>query len=362
MKAIDIIASSYTLIRRLGRGGMGETWLARSPGPTRSVVLKFPFPDLIRVAALRRRFEREARLQDSISHPNVVKILGGDFSTEAPYLVSEFCPKDTVDRVLWNASFDTLVSSFAQVLNGLEAAHKHGIVHRDLKPSNILVDGDNNLKLADFGLAKQMTRETTTLTSSGAGLGTFRYMAPEQLKNAKNVDARADIFSFGIIAAEFMTQTRPPFASNELEEALNRRQPNLHVDVKKQTLQVIHRCIAIEPDRRYSSVAELVSSWSQLNVDPRVPNRFNPTWIDVLRQLTAVDLDTLQKVVSGDLTSADYQGYSDDDHGDFDLLDRLRRIGLVCGSEHHGDVGGGTGRCSFFGGTDGCRLVCLECD
>ena len=181
----------YELLSRIGAGGMGEVWKARDTRVGRLVAIK------VSRAEFSDRFERETRAIAALNHPNICHL----YDVGPNYLVMEYIEGEPVQGPM---EVGAVLKYAIQICHALEAAHHAGIVHRDLKPSNMLI-AKSGIKLLDFGLAKQNCDHkdvdvtiTTELTREGQILGTFQYMAPEQMEG-KEVDARTDIFSFGLV-------------------------------------------------------------------------------------------------------------------------------------------------------------------
>ncbi len=204
----------YEIAAEIGRGSMGVVYLARDPRLHREVALKtFELPAALgpeRRAEYQERFLREARAAASLSHPGIVTVYDVDWdaSRGTPFLAMEHVPGGTLrDLLERRGRLDpqealALVDSLAAALG---VAHEAGIVHRDVKPANILLDRDETVKIADFGVARYSTSE---LTRSGATLGSPAYMSPEQIRG-KRVDGRSDLFSLGVIFYEAICGTRP---------------------------------------------------------------------------------------------------------------------------------------------------------
>jgi serine/threonine-protein kinase len=213
-----VIAGRYTLLERIGEGGMGEVWAAKQSAPVqRKVAVKLIKKGMDSHSVL-ARFEAERQALAVMDHPNIAKILDGGVSDGSPYFVMElvwglpltrFCDQSRLpipDRL----------HLFVAVCQAVQHAHQKGIVHRDLKPSNILVrdvDGKPLPKIIDFGLAKALSgklTEESVSTQFGTIIGTLEYMAPEQAGlTVQDVDTRADIYSLGVILYELLTGLRP---------------------------------------------------------------------------------------------------------------------------------------------------------
>src|SRR5438552_14693489 len=217
----------YQIKPKLGEGGMGMVYRALDTKLNRPVAIKFLAGDLADAPA-RRRFQREAQMASSLNHPHILTVYDAGEFEGAAYLVTEFVDGGTLrnwvraQKCTWRQIVDLLVG----VADGLATAHAAGILHRDIKPANILVAKNGYAKLADFGLAKlaepERPREDSTLTMTEAGtrpgviVGTVAYMSPEQA-SGRGLDARSDIFSFGVLLYEQLGGRRPFSGVSELE-------------------------------------------------------------------------------------------------------------------------------------------------
>jgi serine/threonine-protein kinase len=205
-------------VSAIGAGGMGEVYRARDPKLGRDVAIKVLPEAFARDADRMARFQREAKVLASLSHPNIATIYGFEDSGANNALVMELVEGPTlVDRIKQvPIPVDEAVRIARQIADALEYAHEHGIVHRDLKPANVRVTNDDVVKVLDFGLAKALEGDESSIdistsptisrmaTMQGVLLGTAAYMAPEQAK-AKSVDRRADIWAFGCVLYEMLT-------------------------------------------------------------------------------------------------------------------------------------------------------------
>ena len=207
----------YEVVELLGAGGMGEVYRARDSRLGRDVALKVLHDDVARDPARLKRFELEARAVASLNHPHILTVhdVGSDDGT--PYVVSELLEGESLREVLSRRSpAQRQVLAWAvQAAQGLAAAHRKGIVHRDLKPENLFLTTDGRIKILDFGLAKQTAANlgSAELTESsptkpGVVMGTVAYMSPEQVQ-AQAVDARSDLFSFGVVLYELLGRKHP---------------------------------------------------------------------------------------------------------------------------------------------------------
>src|SRR6266446_4786213 len=220
---IGRVIGHYEVIDLIGRGGMGEVYRARDASLNRPVAIKFVSSEHVNESA-RRRFQQEARMASALNHPHIVTVHeAGEFEGQQ-YLVTEFIDGGTVrewadnNKPDWRQVIDLLIG----VADGLACAHEAGMLHRDIKPDNILVTKSGYAKLADFGLAKLTQDEelaeavTVSRTRPGVIIGTIAYMSPEQA-SGKPLDARSDIFAFGVVLYEILSGRKPFEGATELE-------------------------------------------------------------------------------------------------------------------------------------------------
>ena len=209
----------FELKKRLGKGGMGEVFLARQISLDRMVALKTLSKELAKKGDFVARFEREARSMAKIDHPNVVKIYAVDSFKGIHFAAIEYIDGKSVQNWLDHLGRLSIADAVYIAIVSAEAlkhAHSQNMVHRDIKPDNILITQKGVVKVADFGLAKAMD-EDVSMTQSGTGLGTPLYMAPEQARNAKHVDERVDIYALGATLYHLLTGKLPFMASTALE-------------------------------------------------------------------------------------------------------------------------------------------------
>jgi len=259
------LAPSFTLVRRLGAGGMGSVYLARDPVLKRLVAVKVMAPGLAADAAARARFEREAQAVASISHPNVVAVYSvGALENGVPYLVMQYVEGRTMaDRIAEGGPLDapTARRVLGEVSSALAAAHRKGVIHRDIKPSNILWDDESGRALVtDFGIAAVKQRgepqpADEKLTQTGMSLGTPAYMSPEQVL-AEPVTEKTDVYTLGLLGYELLTGTGPYQVASprELMAAHLRDTPrklsSVRADVDAELERLLEECLAKDAAKR----------------------------------------------------------------------------------------------------------------
>jgi serine/threonine-protein kinase len=247
----------YELVRVLGRGGMGEVWLARQKSLRRMVAVKVLPPRLAKDPEFVTRFDKEATALAALNHPHIVQIIDRGVAGEHYYFVMEYVEGRSLREVMRELSPSEALRMALQVARAIECAHDKDIIHRDLKPENILVDGRGHVKVADFGLAGIRRPDSRLqLTATAVAMGTLNYMAPEQRRDAKNVDGRADLFSFGVVLYEMLTGELPVGRfklPSERVEGLDAR-----VD------EVVARLLENEPEARYARAAEVCQALESL--------------------------------------------------------------------------------------------------
>jgi serine/threonine-protein kinase len=268
----DVLAGKYSVERVLGVGGMGVVVEAMHLELDERVALKFLLPAALENPEAATRFVREARAAVRIKSEHVVRVSDvGRLEDGAPYIVMEFLEGSDLSKLIDEGPIEVAdaVDYVLQACLAMSAAHGLGIVHRDLKPSNLFLtrrsDGSPVVKVLDFGISKVVARDKSEpgLTKTATPMGTPYYMSPEQLRSAKDVDHRTDIWALGVILFELFTRM-PPFQAESMPQlvaavlteppmALDKLCPDLPAELRA----VVNRCLEKDPARRYQSVAEL---------------------------------------------------------------------------------------------------------
>ncbi len=275
------IVGHYRILEKIGSGAMGEVFRARDERLGRDVALKLIRPASSDNLDHLRRFELEARAAAALNHPNIVAVYDVGFNEGSPYIVCELLQGKTLRKRLAEGALPVrLAVDYAlQIVQGLIAAHDRRIIHRDLKPENLFVTSDGRVKILDFGVAKlqsspedsaRSVEELTTVTRSGALIGTVAYMSPEQLRG-KAVDHRSDIFSVGAILYEMLTGRRAFRGETEVDTitAVLREEPpeinleQLRIPVSFQ--QIMRHCLEKEPENRFQSARDLAFALETLS-------------------------------------------------------------------------------------------------
>jgi eukaryotic-like serine/threonine-protein kinase len=275
----DIVGGKYRVERLLGEGGMGLVYAATNLALEQRVAIKLLRDEAASKPEAVERFTREARAAARIQSQHVARVLDIAFlESGAPYIVMEYLDGEDLAQVVARdgpLAIEDVVRHTLAACEALAEVHAQGMIHRDLKPSNLFLalraDGTRDVKVLDFGISKKVASEAggaanPALTRTAAVLGSPRYMSPEQLRSARDVDARSDIWALGVTLFELLSGAQP-FATGTLAEvcaAILKDQPTelatVRADLPFELCAVVHRCLEKDPDARFADLAELAAA------------------------------------------------------------------------------------------------------
>jgi serine/threonine protein kinase len=275
----------YEIVRSLGKGGMGEVYVAEDTTLHRQIALKVLPEETAADPERRARFQREAQAVAALNHPNIVTVHSVEEADGVHFITMELVEGKTLAKMLPKNGFALaeLLGIAIPLADAVSSAHRTGITHRDLKPDNIMVDAEGRLRVLDFGLAKlhdvadteeEATQAPTAAveTEEGKILGTVAYMSPEQAEG-KTVDPRSDVFSLGTILFEMATGERPFRGDTKMSTigAILKDEP-VSVTERNRSLprhlgRIIRRCLAKDPDRRYQTALDLRNELEELKAE-----------------------------------------------------------------------------------------------
>lgn len=272
------ILGEYKGLEWIGRGGMAEVYKATHPTLNQTVAIKILSQTVAADPDIRHRFQREARIVSNLQHPNIVRVLDFGEENETHYMVMEYLNGQDLSHYIQEQGRLTLEQALPiirDIADALDYAHAHGLVHRDIKPSNIMLDaiesrlGDASEKfrvvLMDFGIAKIMSGNTV-VTQAGGVLGTFDYIAPEQIQASTDINGRADVYAFGVMVYQMLTGELPFKHNNPgalLIAHLTQPAPslrNLVPDLLEHVDWAIQRAMAKQMDDRFSTAGEFAQA------------------------------------------------------------------------------------------------------
>lgn len=244
----------YSKLVKIGEGGMAYVYRGIQESLQRPVAIKLLINDLSRDEEARRRFDRESYIIARLTHPNIIHVIDRGISAdEMPYFVMEYVEGvdlGTASKIK-EISHTSKIDIIIQLLKALSYAHQNNVIHRDIKPENILIDGSDNVKILDFGIAQfyEEQRELTNQTTSGTVMGTYNYMSPEQRESSENVTERSDLFSVGVVMYELFTGKIP---TGVFPEPFR-----LNSDIEPELNKLILRCLNQDPEQRPESAEQL---------------------------------------------------------------------------------------------------------
>jgi len=265
LQAGDVLAGRYEILDLLGEGGMGAVYKAMDRELARPVALKLIRPEMAANPAILARFKQELLLAHQVTHRNVIRIYDLGDADGVKFITMEFVEgKDlrTLIKEKQKFSPQEAVEVIEQVCLALDATHSVGVIHRDLKPQNIMVDQNGRVLVMDFGLAR--TVDGDGMTQTGALVGTFEYMSPEQAL-AQNLDQRSDLFSVGLIFYELLTGLMPFRAESAVASLVRRTRERAapisshDASLPLNLTRIVGKCLETDPNQRYASAKELLT-------------------------------------------------------------------------------------------------------
>src|SRR5437762_457088 len=260
-----VLSDRYRLESKLGSGGMSTVYLARDETLERWVAVKVLHQEISDQADQLERFRREARAVAQLSHPNVVAVIDAGEDGGYPYIVFEYVPGETLKARIDSVGrlpLDEAAAYAIEIGRGLAAAHAQKLIHRDVKPQNVLIDAEGRAKVTDFGIARSL--ESDGLTKTGRVLGTTDYVSPEQAMG-REVDARSDVYSLGVLLYEMLTGEVPLQAGTLIGVAMkhvNEPMPDTQAhrrDTSAALARVVEKATGKDPDRRYRDMDAMLS-------------------------------------------------------------------------------------------------------
>lgn len=264
----EVLAGKYRIVRKLGEGGMGVVYEAVHTRIHQRVAIKMLLPEVLELPDVVSRFEREARAAGKLKSENSARVLDVDVSEAGmPYMVMEFLEGSDLGKIVEGGALPiaTAVDYVLQACNAMAEAHAEGVIHRDLKPSNLFVTAGAKLKVLDFGISKLENDSEARVTATQTVVGTPLYMSPEQVRSAKDVDARGDIWSLGIILYELLTG-RTPFEGSTTAAAvaicidapppISKFREGVPAELERAILTALQK----DPAARFSTVQALANS------------------------------------------------------------------------------------------------------
>lgn len=266
LRDVQALFPKLQILELIGRGGMGVVYKAEQKHLGRLVALKLLRGKCSQDPSLAERFTREARALAKLAHPHIVGVHDFGQAGDRPYLIMEYIDGTNLRHMLAERKISpqAALAMVSPICDALQFAHEEGIVHRDIKPENILIDRRGRVRIADFGLARLMSRAQNewTLTGTRQVMGTPHYMAPEQMERPQEVDHRADIFSLGVVIYEMLTGELP-IGRFDL--------PSKKIDIDVRLDRIVLRTLEKEPARRYQHVSDVQTAVEQFSHRTQVP-------------------------------------------------------------------------------------------
>ncbi len=283
-------AERYVVERMIGQGGMAVVYKARDVVLDRVVALKLLHPDLLLDGVSELRMKRELVLASRVSHPRVVRVYDFGEINGTKFISMAFIDGENLKSLISREGIipiDRAIHIATQLSEALDAAHTQGVIHRDLKPQNILLDGDGNVYISDFGLARSST-DSSGLSKPGEYPGSPAYMSPEQALGLP-VDHRSDLYSLGLVLYEMVSGKLPSFATTALfwQERFHCRIKSprtLNPAVSEHLASLILRCLEFDRAKRYQNASEILSELKPQSTDTTERNRTHQSFASTLQR------------------------------------------------------------------------------
>ena len=328
-----IVGDRYEIVSKVGSGGMADVYKAKDHKLNRFVAMKVMKPEFSSDTNFISKFQREAQAAAGLAHPNVVNVFDVGEDQGVNYIVMELVEGITLKEYISKKGKLTVkeaTSIAIQVAMGLEAAHNRNIVHRDIKPQNIIISTDGKVKVTDFGIA----RAASSNTISTNAMGSVHYSSPEQVRGGYS-DYKSDIYSLGITMYEMVTGMVPFDGDTTVAIAIKHLQEEMippseiTPDLPHSLEEIITKCTQKSPDRRYSTLAELINDLKHSLIDPN-GNFVNLTPLSNHAQTVVISPSEMEQIKRGAVSSApqtetfqedSYDSYGNTDYDDSDDYD-----------------------------------------
>lgn len=328
-----IVGDRYEIVSKVGSGGMADVYKAKDHKLNRFVAMKVMKPEFSSDTNFISKFQREAQAAAGLAHPNVVNVFDVGEDQGVNYIVMELVEGITLKEYISKKGKLTVkeaTSIAIQVAMGLEAAHNRNIVHRDIKPQNIIISTDGKVKVTDFGIA----RAASSNTISTNAMGSVHYSSPEQVRGGYS-DYKSDIYSLGITMYEMVTGMVPFDGDTTVAIAIKHLQEEMippseiTPDLPHSLEEIIMKCTQKSPDRRYSTLAELINDLKHSLIDPN-GNFVNLTPLSNHAQTVVISPSEMEQIKRGAVSSApqtetfqedSYDSYGNTDYDDSDDYD-----------------------------------------
>jgi len=255
-----MLCRRYEIKAEIGRGGMGEVYIAQDTTLNRSVAIKMLPRELSLKQKSLEKFKKEAILTLELTHPNIIRVYHFEEDAGENFIIMEYIEGQTLEDLLEKKgclNLEELIPIAEQIAAGLDFAHSKKVLHLDIKPSNIMIDNAGNVKITDFGIARQL-KDTMTRITGKETTGTLLYMSPEQLMG-EGIDHRSDIYSFAAVLYESLSG-KPPFTQGHIPEQIRNAKPSDLKDIARNVNDAIQKGLSKSPGERFQSACDMVKA------------------------------------------------------------------------------------------------------